>query len=226
MSKGKRLSILTAAEIEELYSPPVFSESDQRFFFTLNDREFDEINRIRDRKHRVVAIVLLGYFKSKPIPLNPSFKSMQSDLAFVSKLYFKDLKYRRFSLKADQKSRLYERVLSLLGVSNWSDHEHHSLLTGHLLESANSWAAPRALFDSTTEYLSHNKIAIPAYSTLQKLISQVLIQHQNALHERVKAACPKGLKTMLSELLCGENAFTLQHLRQGARNFTGTELNC
>ena len=225
MSKGKRLSILTAAEIEELYSPPVFSESDQRFFFTLNDREFDEINRIRDRKHRVVAIVLLGYFKSKPILLNPSFKSMQSDLAFVSKLYFKDLKYRRFSLKADQKSRLYERVLSLLGVSNWSDHEHHSLLTGHLLESANSWAAPRALFDSTTEYLSHNKIAIPAYSTLQKLISQVLIQHQNALHERVKAACPKGLKTMLSELLCGENAFTLQHLRQGARNFTGTELN-
>jgi len=27
MIKGKRLSILTEAEIEELYSPPVFSES-------------------------------------------------------------------------------------------------------------------------------------------------------------------------------------------------------
>jgi hypothetical protein len=30
MSKGKRLSILAEAEIEELYSPPVFSESDQQ----------------------------------------------------------------------------------------------------------------------------------------------------------------------------------------------------
>jgi len=60
MSKGKRLSIPTEAEIEELYSPPVFSESDQRFFFTLNDREWEVINRIRDRKHQVVAAVLLG----------------------------------------------------------------------------------------------------------------------------------------------------------------------
>ena len=89
MSKGKRLSILTEAEIEELYSPPVFSESDQRFFFALNDRELEEVNRIRDRKHQVVAIALLVYFKSKPILLNPSFKFMQADLSFVSKLYFK-----------------------------------------------------------------------------------------------------------------------------------------
>ncbi|MDG7675751.1 hypothetical protein OK509_10580, partial [Streptococcus pneumoniae] len=69
-----------------------------------------------------------------------------------------------------------------------------------------------------------NKIAIPAYSTLQKLISQVLIQHQKALHEQVKAACTQGLKVMLAELLSGEHTFTLQHLRQSARNFTGTEL--
>ncbi len=225
MSKGKRLSILTEVEIEELYSPPVFSESDQRFFFILNDRELEAISRIREIKHRVVAIVLLGYFKSKPILLNPSFKSMQTDLSFVSQQYFKDLKYRRFSLKADQKSRLYERVLLLLGVSSWNNFEHQEGLVAHLLEKANSWAAPRVLFDAATEYLARNKIAIPAYSTLQKLISQVLVQHQKALHEQVKAACTQGLKVMLAELLSGEHAFTLQHLRQSARNFTGTELD-
>jgi len=225
MNKGKRLSVLTKAEIEELYSPPAFSESDQRYFFTLNDREWEVINRVRDRKHRVVNIVLLGYFKSKPILLNPSFKSMQADLLFVSELYFKDLKYRRFSLKADQKSRLYERVLSLLGVSDWNDHEHQAELVAHLLEKANSWAAPRALFDAAIEYLAHNKIAIPAYSTLQKIISQVLIQHQKALHEQIKAACTQGLKVMLAELLSGEHTFTLRHVRQSARNFTGTELD-
>jgi len=106
MSKGKRLSILTKAEIEELYSPPIFSVSDQRFFFALNNREAETINRIQDRKHRVAAIALFGYFKSKPILLNPSFKSMQNVQSFISELYFKALKYRRFSLKADQKSRI------------------------------------------------------------------------------------------------------------------------
>jgi hypothetical protein len=225
MSKGKRLSILAEAEIEELYSPPVFSESDQRFFFALNDRELEVVNRIRDRKHRVVAIALLGYFKSKPILLIPSFKSMQADLSFISELYFKDLKYRRFSLKADQKSRLYERVLVLLGISDWNDIEHQAGLVTYLREKANSWAAPRALFDAAIEYLAHNKIAIPAYSTLQKIISQVLVQHQKALHEQVKSACTQGLKDMITELLSGEHTFTLQHLRQSARNFTGTELD-
>jgi len=224
MSKGKRLSILTKAEIEELYSPPVFSAPDQRFFFALNDREAEAINRIRDRKHRVAAIALLGYFKSKPILLNPNFKSMQDDLSFISDLYFKGLKYRRFSLKADQKSRLYERVLLLLEVSNWNDIEHQEGLVAYLLEKAKSWAAPRALFDAAIEYLAHNKIAIPAYSTIQKIISQVLVQHQKALHDQVKAVCTQGLKDMLAELLSGEHAFTLQHLRQSARNFTGTEL--
>jgi len=40
-------------------------------------------------------------------------------------------------------------------------------LADNLVEKANSWAAPRALFDAAIEYLAHNKIAIPAYSTLQ-----------------------------------------------------------
>jgi len=146
MSKGKRLSILTEAEIEDLYSPPVFSESDRRFFFALNDRELEVINRIRDRKHRVVTIaLLLGYFKSKPILLIPSFKSMQADLSFVAALYFGGLKYRRFILKADQKFQLYEQVLLLLGIFNWNDLAHRAGLIAYLLEKAQSWAAPHTL---------------------------------------------------------------------------------
>ena len=51
-----------------------------------------------------------------------------------------------------------------------------------------------------------------------------MVQHQKALHEHVKAACTEGLKDMLAELISGEYTFTLQNLRQSARNFTGTEL--
>ena len=60
MSKGKRLSILTKAEVDDLYSPPVLSVSDQRFFFAFNDRG----DRIRDRKQRVAwqSINLKGVY--------------------------------------------------------------------------------------------------------------------------------------------------------------------
>lgn len=46
MPKERRLSILTAAEADELFSVPSFSEADQRFFFNLSDRALLEINRI------------------------------------------------------------------------------------------------------------------------------------------------------------------------------------
>jgi TnpA family transposase len=225
MLKERRLSILTAAETDELYSVPSFSDADQRFFFNLSDRALLEINRIRDRKYRITAIALLGYFRSKPILLSPNFKSMQADLRFIADRYLDGMRFRRFSLKADQKSRIYDRILSILEVETWNDRTHETGLTERLLEHAETSAAPRALFDAAIEYLAFNKIAIPAYSTLQKIISQVLVQHQKSLHERLASACSSELVNMLDHLLSGEQAFSLQHLRQSARNFTGTELN-
>jgi hypothetical protein len=83
---------------------------------------------------------------------------------------------------------------------------------------------PRAVFDAAIEYLARQKIAIPAYSTLQKIVSQVIGQHQKRLHDQIDAACSQGLSTMLLTLVSGEGQFTFQQLRQSARNFTGTEL--
>lgn len=66
MATEKRIKILTEAEIAELFGPPILSSNDQRFFFTLNDAELAECNRIRERDHRCMFVVLLGYFKVKP----------------------------------------------------------------------------------------------------------------------------------------------------------------
>jgi hypothetical protein len=89
MSRNKRLSILTAAEVEDLYGVPSFNESYQRFYFMLNDKELAEISRIRQRKYRCVAIALLGYFKCKPVLLNPRYKSMQDDLVFIARFHYR-----------------------------------------------------------------------------------------------------------------------------------------
>lgn len=101
MRKSRRLAILTPIEVEDLYRVSSFNESYQRFYFTLNDKELVELSRLRQRKYRCVAIALLGYFKCKPILLNPTYKSMQDDLAFIARYHFNGLKFRRFSLKVD-----------------------------------------------------------------------------------------------------------------------------
>ena len=53
---------------------------------------------------------------------------MQDDLVFMARFHYRDLTFRRFSLKPDQKSRIYARVLSIVGVSNWNDKRHQPQL--------------------------------------------------------------------------------------------------
>ncbi len=108
--------------------------------------------------------------------------------------------------------------------NRFNSKKHSSELYNHISRHAESWVAPRALFDATIEYLSHQKIAIPAYSTLQKIISQALLQYQQKLHERVDLTLSSDLPKLLEALISGNSPFIVQQLRQSARNFTGTEL--
>ena len=177
----KRIKILSEPEVDELYSPPSFNEQDQRFFFSLNDADLQMAQRIRDRRNKCMFVVLLGYFRSKPIQIIPRYNQIKADLKFVAGNILPGQGLKPFNLKQRDKDRVYTRIFELLGHSAWDEKRHKPLLYGALLDQSDSWIAPRALFDYAIEYLAHQKIAIPAYSTLQKVISQVLVQHQNTL---------------------------------------------
>jgi len=221
----KRIQILSDTEVNELFSAPSFNEHDRRYFFSLNDAELQAVRSVRDRRNKCMFVVMLGYFKSRPIAIIPKYNQIKTDLRYVASDVLPGLGIKPFNIKQRDKDRLYARIFDLLEHSAWNEKLHNSLLFNALLEQATSWAAPRALFDAAVEFLAHNKIAIPAYSTLQKTISQVLVQHQKSLHDQIVTACTKELNIMVNELLSGEYTFTLQHLRQSARNFTGTELD-
>ena len=80
MVTEKRLKILTEAEIGDLFGPPVLNHNDQRFFFTLNDHELAIAHKIRRRDQRCMFVVLLGYFKVKPITLRPGYHQIKQDI--------------------------------------------------------------------------------------------------------------------------------------------------
>ncbi len=224
MSKSKRIKILNDPEVQNLYSVPSFAIEQKRYFFILNDNEKQQINQLKERKYRCAAIALLGYFKSKPIQLSPSFTSMYEDLKYISKTYYPSFNVPRFSIKPDQRSRLYKKVLELVGYSSWQRHIHEQELSQYLLKSAHSWLNSRSLFDTAIEYLSSQKIVIPAYSTLQKIISLVINQEQNRLNTQVDQVISQNLKQTIENMVSSDRTLTLSQLRQSAKNFTGTEL--
>jgi len=74
MPTEKRLKILTETEIADLFGPPTLNSNEQRFFFALNEIELIHCQKIRRRDQRCMFVVLLGYFKVKPITLSPGYR--------------------------------------------------------------------------------------------------------------------------------------------------------
>lgn len=62
---SRRLSILTAHEIDDLYGLPRFTEDDRRLHFDPSSTERDLVDGVRTMSAAVHLILQLGYFKDK-----------------------------------------------------------------------------------------------------------------------------------------------------------------
>lgn len=224
MPYSKRLTILHESEINDLYGIPSLSLEEKRISFALNDLEQGSIKSIRDRKHKCYAIALLGYFKIKPMQLNPTYKKLQEDLTFIAEEYFPQFKIPRFSVSRMRKARIYDKILNLLSFKTWNANQHQEPLIAYLLQVAKSWIEPRFLFDACTEYLSRNHIAIPKYTVLQQIISEVIKQERKRLSDALKTTISANLTDKLADLVDGESKLTLKELKQAAKSFNVSEL--
>jgi len=224
MPTEKRIKILTETEATELFGPPVMNSHDQRFFFTLNDAELKESEKIRDRNHRRMFVVLLGYFKAKPVMLSPGYHQVKQDLKYVCKEVFPGSGIRPFNLTQKARVRTYQRIFKLIGYQRWEEQLHSAELIRDLNEQALAWIQPRSLFDRAIEFLSAHKVAIPGYTVLQDLIGEVVRATNDRFVTQVESQISTDLVQMLSDLVNGKGLLTLRGLRQSARNFTGVEL--
>jgi TnpA family transposase len=225
MTTEKRIKILTESEVQEFYSPPLLTANDQRFFFALNERERQTCKTVRQRRARCMLVLLLGYFKAKPVVLMPRYHQLKADLKYISQDVFPGAGFVPFTLDRKEKDRIYSKIFELTGYQGWSSSVHLLPLLGYLNSQAKAWLAPRHLFDSTIEYFSQQKIAIPAYSTLQKVIGQVITKGQARLNSTVNKAVSNELRQAIEKLFCDDANLSLSQLRQSAKNFTKSELN-
>ncbi len=66
-SNDKRITILTAAEIKELYSLPKFTAIERKNAFYLTEESEAIVNSFRQLETKAYYILLQGYFREKPI---------------------------------------------------------------------------------------------------------------------------------------------------------------
>ena len=87
-----RIALLSNAEIDELYSLPIFNEKDRDIFFALSNSDYKLLDEYRTQKLKIYFILQLGYFRATQQFYNFKFEDVGDDVSYLITKYFSQSK--------------------------------------------------------------------------------------------------------------------------------------
>jgi hypothetical protein len=85
---SRRLSILTASEIDDLYGLPRFTKDDRQLYFELSPAEREAVDGVHTTSAAVHLVLQLGYFKAKRRFFVYEHAAVLDDLQHILRRYF------------------------------------------------------------------------------------------------------------------------------------------
>lgn len=224
MKSGKRLTILSNSEIKSLYRIPSFSPEERAFYFSLDESEKIEMELLKSLESRVYFILQLGYFRYKSMFFNfTSFEEVKEDVEYISNQYFQGTKIKKMIGKQTCFDN-HSKILTLLSYKYYNKETENKLLE-MTYQHSKTCADQRFIFDSVLNYLDQERISIPGYSTLQKIISRVLLEEQERLQSIISKNIPQNVDKILQKLLDNdEQMYGVTILKKDAKGFNYTEV--
>ena len=109
----KKISILTSAEIKDLYATPEFTIDLREQHFALSDEEIDIVNNLGRFETKVYFILLLGYFRVRPVYHSFMFREQKDDIHNIIDRYFSGSKFPRGNISKTSRFNLLNKVLAI-----------------------------------------------------------------------------------------------------------------
>ena len=219
---NKRISILSVAEIAELYTIPRFTLDQRKHFFSLNPNEEGAMKRLRHLQNKAYFILLLGYFRYKPIYAEFNLTDIKADLDFILDTHFSARKLPRKALSTLQKSRLYRQICQLTGYQSYDV----SCQAKHAVKTTSICVDPRYVLDECIDYLAVNTIVVPKYTTIQDVVSKALSTEKLRTVTFIRHKLSTSLKGQINHFISpNESVSVLTSLKTLPKDFTHKELN-
>ncbi len=221
----KRLKVLKDAEIQDLYSLPSFDHSDREEFFSMDESVKKFTYRLNRFEAKVYFLLILGYFRAKPLIYEFSASDIYKDLQYVLDKHFKSKQLKKFNLSQHFRIRLMNRLLDHLGFIRYKPGKHKAELIKRLTHTAKIQIDPRYIFDDCISYFSQNRIVLPGYSTILDMIIEVIGAERKRINKTFKNYLPGETKSTLLEILNSKDKFTeLSILKRSSGDFSVGEI--
>lgn len=148
-------------------------------------------------------ILLIGYFRYKPVAPDISEQNAKKDIKHIVQQYYPKVNHEVYlNISKRTKSRLINSMLSTLGFRQLTPALKDSLII-RLKDVATICMDPKYVFDELLAFLGQNRVALPGYSTIQDLISEALnyerVRVSNILANQMTGATAEKLKSILHD---------------------------
>jgi hypothetical protein len=224
-SDSRRLSILTAQEIDDLYGLPRFSEDDRRLYFDLSPTERGLVDGVSTISVAVHLVLQLGYFKAKRQFYAYSLDEVTEDVEHILRRYFPardmaEIKARSRSTRLEQQ----QLILKLFGyrlctAAAKADLERKAQRVAILSTQ------PIFILREALQYLIHQRIVAPGYTYLQDMVGQAvsgeLLRVTSLL---ARAMTPEGERQLEALLEADEGMYRISLLKHEPKDFSYGEL--
>jgi len=213
-------TLLTAAEQKQFSAAPTLTDDERQWCFTLSDAEQAVCDQFSDVFSQAHFVLLLGYFKVKKMRLVLTWGQTRHDLEYIYSRCFPTAPRPRQSLGKMARSRIYRSIFKLtdysLYTASWRDK-----LTDNLNAVTLKCMNRRFAFDECMLWLEQHLVEIPAYTTLDKLISLTLQRIEDALLDRVRGATnTTELNLLLALLDKADDHYGITALKKPIKDFS------
>jgi hypothetical protein len=198
---SRRLSILTAAEIDDLYGLPRFTEDDRRLHFDLSRTERRLVDRVRTMSAAVHLILQLGYFKAKSQFFALAREAVMGDLDHVLRRYFPRRKIADIRVLSKPTRLEQQRLILKLfgyrpcGAAAKAELEQKALRVAQLSTQ------PIFILREILQYLTHQRVIAPGYTYLQDLVGRAVTGERRRITQLLKDALTPSVERQLEALL-------------------------
>lgn len=227
-SDSRRLSILSAGEIDDLYQLPQFTENDRHLYFDLSAEECKAVQSIHTFSVSVYLILQLGYFKAKrQFFVFEQDTTVLEDLRFIMNQHFPNKEFT--ALKAPSRPTRTEQQRTILQLLNYRlcDGDAKVDLKSKAQRVAMLSTQPIYIFRELTQHLAQQRIVAPSYRYMQEMIGQVVTNERARVSHLLSKSMTSTVDNQLIELLhAGSGTFRISAIKHEAKDFSYKELRC
>lgn len=222
---SRRLSILSAQEVEELYGLPRFTEDDRRLYFDLGPAERELVGGVFTFSVAVHLILQLGYFKAKRQFFVYSLDAVAEDVAHIVQRHFQAR--GESEVKTPSRSTRLEQQQTILKLFDYRacDGAAKAELEQKALRVAMLSAQPVFIFQEILQFLSLKRIVPPGYTYLQDVVGRTVSLERLRITRLLGRTLTPEMEERLAALLeADEGMYRISLLKHEPKDFSYGEL--